>query len=186
MDEDQLRQQVCNASHQLWMRGLIAGADGLVALELHRRRYIVTPPGRRRINLQPDDLLCVDMAGEDLQADAADAAEELAALAETLADAERSLETLNTDRAAATQRSAEARRSLADARSTLEKLERDRARVEAEAEARRQIEAQLDRMDRMHAIKTSSTNAYLKILPAVKLIELEKAKKWLAPNLVDA
>ncbi|MEM6854942.1 MAG: class II aldolase/adducin family protein [Planctomycetota bacterium] len=70
MDEDQLRQQVCNASHQLWMRGLIAGADGLVALELHRRRYIVTPPGRRRINLQPDDLLCVDMAGEDLQADA--------------------------------------------------------------------------------------------------------------------
>lgn len=70
MDEDQLRQQVCNASHQLWMRGLVAGADGLVALELHRRRYIVTPPGRRRINLQPSDLICVDMEGIDMQRDA--------------------------------------------------------------------------------------------------------------------
>jgi len=67
MDEQQLRQQVCNAAHQLWMRGLIAGADGLVALELHRRRYIVTPPGRRRINLQPADLICVDLDGTDLQ-----------------------------------------------------------------------------------------------------------------------
>ncbi|MEO0515395.1 MAG: class II aldolase/adducin family protein [Planctomycetota bacterium] len=70
MDEDHLLQQVCNAAHQLWMRGLIAGADGLVALELHRRRYLVTPPGRRRINLQPADLICVDMQGVDMQRDA--------------------------------------------------------------------------------------------------------------------
>ncbi|MEM8739661.1 MAG: class II aldolase/adducin family protein [Planctomycetota bacterium] len=69
MDEAKLRQQVCNASHQLWMRGLIAGADGLVALELHRRRYIVTPPGRRRINLHPEDLVCVDLEGRDLMAE---------------------------------------------------------------------------------------------------------------------
>ncbi|MEM9418156.1 MAG: class II aldolase/adducin family protein [Planctomycetota bacterium] len=78
MDEAQLRQKVCHAAHQLWMRGLIAGADGLVAIELHRRRYIVTPPGRRRINLKPDDLICVDMEGVDVQRDAQLAPEEWA------------------------------------------------------------------------------------------------------------
>lgn len=67
MDEQALRQQVCNAAHQLWMRGLVAGADGLVALEQHRRRYLITPPDRRRINLKPEDIVCVDLSGVDIQ-----------------------------------------------------------------------------------------------------------------------
>lgn len=67
MDEAQLRQQVSHAAHQLWMRGLVAGADGMVALEMHRRRYFVTPPKRRKINLLPDDIVCVDLQGVDLR-----------------------------------------------------------------------------------------------------------------------
>lgn len=67
MDEEQLRQQVCRASHQLWLRGLVAGAGGLVALEMHRRRYLVTPPDVRRIDVQPGDVVCVDLAGVELR-----------------------------------------------------------------------------------------------------------------------
>lgn len=55
----------------------------------------------------------------------------------------------------------------------------------SEADARRQIEAQLDRMDRMHTIKTNSTRAYLKILPAAKLIGLESANRDFRRELVE-
>lgn len=50
-------------------------------------------------------------------------------------------------------------------------------RVLSEAEARQKIEEQLDRMNRVHEIKTASTRDYLKILPAAKLIKLEAANR---------
>ncbi len=63
-DETQLRERFCLAVRQLWTRGMIVGADGLLCCEVHRRRYLVTPVGRRRIDLQPQDLTCVDIGGE--------------------------------------------------------------------------------------------------------------------------
>lgn len=66
MDETQLRERFCLAIHQLWTRGMIAGADGLLCCEVHRRRYLVTPMGRRRIDLKPADLTCVDIGGENV------------------------------------------------------------------------------------------------------------------------
>jgi ribulose-5-phosphate 4-epimerase/fuculose-1-phosphate aldolase len=65
MDESALRQRLCVSAHQLWMRGMIAGSDGLLTAELNRRRYLATPPGKRRINLKPDDLIAVDLDGHD-------------------------------------------------------------------------------------------------------------------------
>lgn len=64
MDEALIRERFCEAVRQLWTRGMIVGADGLVSCEVHRRRYLATPIGRRRIDLQPDDLICVDIGGE--------------------------------------------------------------------------------------------------------------------------
>lgn len=64
MDEHQLRQQLCQATHQLWTRGMAPGDSGSVSVECHRRRYLVTPPGRRRSNLHNEDLLVVDIGGE--------------------------------------------------------------------------------------------------------------------------
>lgn len=63
MEEGQLREQVCQAAHQLWLRGLMVGELGLISSEEHRRRYVVTPPGLRRSDLQPDDLWVVDVGG---------------------------------------------------------------------------------------------------------------------------
>lgn len=67
MDETQLRQRFCRALNQLWMRGMLVGADGMLCCEVHRRRYLVTPTGLRRVDLQPDELICVDIGGENVQ-----------------------------------------------------------------------------------------------------------------------
>jgi len=67
MDEAQLRKQVCRAVKQLWMRGMLVGEDGLVCAEVHRRRYLVTPPGRRLADIEPAELICVDIGGENVQ-----------------------------------------------------------------------------------------------------------------------
>ncbi len=66
MDETQLRERFCLAVRQLWTRGMIVGADGLLCCEVHRRRYLVTPMGQRRIDLKPQDLTCVDIGGENV------------------------------------------------------------------------------------------------------------------------
>jgi Class II Aldolase and Adducin N-terminal domain len=66
MDEVQMRERFCQAVGQLWTRGMIVGADGLLSCGVHRRRYLVTPIGKRRIDLGPDDLICVDIGGENV------------------------------------------------------------------------------------------------------------------------
>src|SRR5205814_5877822 len=69
VDELQLRQQVCDAARQLWIKGLIVGDGGMVCVELHRRRYLVTPPGKRRGDLRETDLRIVDVGGMELGED---------------------------------------------------------------------------------------------------------------------
>jgi len=64
MDEHQHRQQLCQAAAHLWTRGMAPGDSGVISLECHRRRYLVSPPGRRRSNLQSEELLVVNMSGE--------------------------------------------------------------------------------------------------------------------------
>jgi len=66
MDEALIREQFCQAVRQLWTRGMIVGADGMVSCEVHRRRYLVTPVGMRRSDLNPEDLMCVDIGGENV------------------------------------------------------------------------------------------------------------------------
>ena len=66
MDEALLRERVCRGVKQLWSRGMLVGADGLVCAEIHRKRYLVTPPGLRRADTEPNDLICVDIGGENI------------------------------------------------------------------------------------------------------------------------
>lgn len=63
MEEGALQQELCDAARQLWLRGLLVAGDGLISAELNRRRYVITPPGRRRSSLVPADLLTVDVGG---------------------------------------------------------------------------------------------------------------------------
>lgn len=64
MDEQQVRQAVCRASHELWLRGMLAGDAGMICAELNRRRYIVVPPGVRKADAQPPQTRDVDLDGE--------------------------------------------------------------------------------------------------------------------------
>ncbi len=68
-DEARLRSAVCHAAHQMWMRRLIAGTGGAVSAEWGRRRFLVTPCGVRRADLEPAQLLCVDMGGHPIMGD---------------------------------------------------------------------------------------------------------------------
>ncbi len=65
-DENPLRKQLCRAASQLWQRRLTSGTGARVAVELHRRRYLATPDGRRLAGLNPGDLATVDLQGVDL------------------------------------------------------------------------------------------------------------------------
>lgn len=69
MDETRLRNDLCQAAHQLWERGLLVADDGLISVQLHRRSYLVTPPGKRRAALKAGDLPCVDLGGQTLEGD---------------------------------------------------------------------------------------------------------------------
>ncbi|MEM1212665.1 MAG: class II aldolase/adducin family protein [Planctomycetota bacterium] len=63
MEDDALRQQLADAARQLWTRGLLNGAAGLVTVEAHRRRYLVPRTGDRRATLNPVRLIQVDLDG---------------------------------------------------------------------------------------------------------------------------
>lgn len=65
-DEQELRQRLCNVTVQLWARQIVSGDGGLISVKVNRRRYLVTPPGRRRALLQPTDILPIDMGGQSL------------------------------------------------------------------------------------------------------------------------
>ena len=65
-EETELREQLCQAADQLWQRGLVSGLRATLTVELHRRRYLVTPAGRRAAGLQPDDLETLDLQGSHL------------------------------------------------------------------------------------------------------------------------
>ena len=66
-DESAQRDVICRLARDLWLRGFIAGDGGMFTCECHRRRYLATPPGKRRASLTPPDLLLVDSGGVDLR-----------------------------------------------------------------------------------------------------------------------
>ena len=54
---------VCRTGRRLAERGLIAGTDGNLAARCGRDRVLVTPTGRDKGELEPADLVEVDLAG---------------------------------------------------------------------------------------------------------------------------
>lgn len=58
---------ICEVGRRLAERGLIAGAEGNIAVRLSADRLLVTPSGRAKGDLVPDDLVEVDPSGRPLR-----------------------------------------------------------------------------------------------------------------------
>jgi L-fuculose-phosphate aldolase len=54
---------ICRVGRRLMERGLVAGTDGNIAVRLAGDRVLVTPSGRAKGELSPEDLVEVDLAG---------------------------------------------------------------------------------------------------------------------------
>jgi L-fuculose-phosphate aldolase len=59
----EVAREICRAGRRLSERGLIAGTDGNIAARCAPDRVLVTPAGRDKGELEPGDLVEVDLAG---------------------------------------------------------------------------------------------------------------------------
>lgn len=66
MTERELKILVCEVGRRLYVRGLIAGADGNISLKLPRNRLLTTPTGCSKGFMKPEDIVVTDMEGNPL------------------------------------------------------------------------------------------------------------------------
>ena len=57
------REEIVRCCRGLWERGLLAGADGNVSVRIGPDRLVVTPRGALKCDLEPGDLVEVDLQG---------------------------------------------------------------------------------------------------------------------------
>ncbi|HVM43021.1 MAG TPA: class II aldolase/adducin family protein [Gemmatimonadales bacterium] len=63
MSRIEVAREICRAGRRLSEKGLIAGTDGNIAARCAPDRVLVTPAGRDKGELEPGDLVEVDLAG---------------------------------------------------------------------------------------------------------------------------
>lgn len=66
MEAAEVARQIVECCRQLWRGGLIAGADGNVSVRYRPGRLLVTPRGLPKADLQPGDVVEVDLEGRHL------------------------------------------------------------------------------------------------------------------------
>lgn len=61
--ERQLRKQICLAGRELRLRGLNVGAEGNISCRLDSSRILITPAGKDKAGLTPDEIVAISFAG---------------------------------------------------------------------------------------------------------------------------
>ncbi len=64
VDENLLRQQMCEIGRRMWQRGWIAANDGNISVRVDHRRVLVTPTGISKGFMEPRMLCLTDMHGK--------------------------------------------------------------------------------------------------------------------------
>lgn len=59
-----LRAELCRIGARLYQRGLITASDGNLSARLGAGRILISPSGRSKGSLRPEDLVVVDLEGE--------------------------------------------------------------------------------------------------------------------------
>jgi len=67
MEEQELRQQICDICNKMWQLGWVAANDGNVTAKIGEQRFLATPTGISKSFITPDKLLVVNEKGEILE-----------------------------------------------------------------------------------------------------------------------
>lgn len=65
-NEFKIKQQLCDIGRRIWQKGFCAGNEGNHSYRLGPNKFLCTPTGVSKGNLQPDDICTVDGAGKQL------------------------------------------------------------------------------------------------------------------------
>mgnify|MGYP006282225741 CR=1 FL=1 len=63
----QLKKQMCEIGHRIWLKGFCAGNEGNHSIRISEDRAICTPTGISKGFLDPDDICVVDMDGNQVE-----------------------------------------------------------------------------------------------------------------------
>lgn len=70
MNEQQIRDQICDICHKMWQLGWVAANDGNVSVRLPDGNFLATPTGISKSFITPEKLVKLDAEGNILQAEA--------------------------------------------------------------------------------------------------------------------
>ncbi len=63
----EIRKEICDVGHKLWMKGFVAANDGNISVKLNDNEYLCTPTGVSKGSLTPDMIIKVDKNGNKLE-----------------------------------------------------------------------------------------------------------------------
>lgn len=66
VNEHKLKQQMCDIGRRIWQKGFCAGNEGNHSYRIGPDRFLCTPTGISKGNLEPDDICVVDGSGKQL------------------------------------------------------------------------------------------------------------------------
>ena len=67
MNEQAIREQICDVCHKMWQLGWVAANDGNVSVKLDKDTYLATPTGMSKSFITPERLVKINGKGEVLE-----------------------------------------------------------------------------------------------------------------------
>ena len=68
MNEQEIREQICDVCHKMWQQGWVAANDGNVSVKIGEDLYLATPTGISKSFITPEKLIKINGQGEVLEA----------------------------------------------------------------------------------------------------------------------
>ena len=63
----EIKKEICEVGHKLWMKGFVAANDGNISVKISDNEYYCTPTGVSKGDLTPDMIIKVDKDGKKLE-----------------------------------------------------------------------------------------------------------------------
>lgn len=68
MNENELKEQICDICHKMWQLGWVAANDGNVSVKIDDNTFLTTPTGISKSFMTPDKIVKINAKGEILEA----------------------------------------------------------------------------------------------------------------------